>query len=229
MTAGGIRRACRRASITRGLHGSQGSGIGMQQVPQHRRDDRAGRARGGGRGRHREGREPGGHPAVRRPGDTGGRDRWAGRAQRRTAVACGGAELAAPRNAWLPASTDAASVLHRQGRCRQDLAVDGRRAVAGGCRQAGAAGQHRCRIEPGRDAGDRAAQHTHNGTGRARPVGAEHRSGHGCRVVSAAGHRADGRRLQRHRPGDRARAAVGRLHHRDRLVRRVRVAAVRRR
>ncbi len=47
-----------------------------------------------------------------------------------------------------------------KGGRRQDLAVDRRRADAGGRRQEGAAGQHRCRIEPRRDAGDRAAQHT---------------------------------------------------------------------
>jgi arsenite-transporting ATPase len=66
-------------------------------------------------------------------------------------------------------------VLHRQGRCRQDLAVDRRRADAGRCWKESIAGQHRRRVEPRRDAGHRAAQHTGARARCTGPVGAEHR------------------------------------------------------
>ena len=94
--------------------------------------------------------------------------------------------------------------------------------------QESAAGQHRRRIEPRRDAGDRASQHTRARARRARPVGAEHRPRQRGRVVSPTGSGADGRGCQRRRTLDRARAAVRRLHHGDRILRRVLVPLVRR-
>ena len=95
----------------------------------------------------------------------------------------------------IPEPPDAASLLHRQGRRRQDLAVDCRGADAGRCRQEGAAGQHRRGIEPRRDAGHRAAQHPRARAGRARPVGAQHRPRQRRRVLSPARAGADGREL----------------------------------
>ena len=133
-----------------------------------------------------------------------------------------------PRTDRLAGPADAAPVLHRQGRRRQDLAVHRRGAEPGRRRQEGAAGQHRRGVEPRRDAGHRTAQHAHARARRAGSVGPEHRPRHGRRGLPAARARADGRRRQRSRTIDRARATVRRLHHRDRLLRRVRQPLVRR-
>ena len=92
-----------------------------------------------------------------------------------------------------------------------------------------AAGQHRRRVEPRRDARHRASQHARSRARRARPVGAEHRPRQRSRVLSPAGSGADGCGRQRRRTLDRARATVRRLHHGDRLLRRVLVPLVRRR
>jgi hypothetical protein len=103
-----------------------------------------------------------------------------------------------PADRWQPCShlrrpgLQLSAVLHRQGRCRQDLAVDRRRADAGRCRQESIAGQHRCRVEPRRDAGHRAAQHTGARARCTGPVGAEHRPRQRCRVLPPARSGADG-------------------------------------
>lgn len=60
------------------------------------------------------------------------------------------------------------------------------------------------------------------------PVGAEHRPRHRGRVISPAGSCADGRECQRGGTVDRARAALRRLHHGDRLVRQILCTLVRR-
>ena len=77
--------------------------------------------------------------------------------------------------------------------------------------------------------GDRASQHARARARRARPVGAEHRPRQRGRVLSPARSGADGRGRQRRGTLDRARATVRRLHHGDRLLRRVLVPLVRRR
>ena len=208
--------------------GNQSSRIWLQQVPQHHRRHRTSRAGFWRRRRDRQGREPRRDQALRCQSHPRRHDRREAGAQRRHSLARGSANLAEAGPDRVSESSDPASVLHGQRRGRQDFAFDRRRAHARGRGQESAAGQHRRRVEPRRDARDRASQHTRARARRPRLVGAEHRPRQRSRGVSPTGSGADGRGCQRRRTLDRARAAVWRLHHGDRIVRRILVPLVRR-
>ena len=93
----------------------------------------------------------------------------------------------------------------------------------------GPAGQHRPGVQSRRDAGHEPCQRAAPGSRRAPPVGHEHRSGGGGRRLPAAGAGAVGPATPPSRARDRARAALRRVHDRDRGLRRVRRPAGRRR
>ena len=122
-----------------------------------------------------------------------------------------------------PRQSHAPPVLHRQGRRRQDLARlrDGARARRRGAD--GAAGQHRPASNLDEMLGVAARQSADADPGRAEPVRHEHRSRGRGRGLPGARPRTSWRptpATSERRDG--ARAALRRLHHRDRRLRRVR-------
>ncbi len=116
---------------------------------------------------------------------------------------------------------DAAPLLHRQGRRGQDLdrLRHGGRPVRPG--QAGAAGEHRPRVQPERRAGNHRAAAPHRRRGRPRSHRLQPRSCRGRgRLSRARGRTLPGRPAGRLRGRHRG-ATVGCLHRRDRRLRRV--------
>ena len=99
----------------RDQNGSQSLGIGVQQMPQHYRHDRAGCPIRWCPGWDHQGREPRRDQALWRPCNARCRYRRQSRAQRRPTLERSGPSVAETRTCWIPEATDAVSVLYRQG------------------------------------------------------------------------------------------------------------------